>query len=99
MPDDGAGTVVTGGGATLAQQLAGQVHGITGGDFAAPCPAGGQFFVCGAGWSNIPGFPTGYPVRTTPDQFMNIFGKIEGTAWRIYSQHVLNNTYTVVRIH
>jgi len=99
MPDDGAGSAVTGGGAALARQLAGQVPGITGGNFAAPGNGAGQFNVYGAGWSNLPAFPNGYPVRAAADQFMNIFGVVKGGAWRIYSQHVLNNVYTTVRIY
>jgi len=99
MPDDGAGSVVTGGGAALARQLGGQVAGIAGGNFAAPGNGAGQFYVYGAGWSNLAAVPNGYPVRTAADQFMNIFGVVKGGAWRIYSQHVLDNTYTTVRIY
>lgn len=99
MPDDGAGSAVTGGGAALARQLAGQVAGITGGNFTAPGNGAGQFHVYGAGWSNLPAFPNGYPVRAAADQYMNIFGVVKGGAWRIYSQHVLNGIYTTVRIY
>ena len=99
MPDDSAGSVVTGGGMALARQLGGQVAGIAGGNFAAPGNGAGQFNVYGAGWSNLAAFPNGYPVRTAADQFMNIFGVVKSGAWRIYAQHVLNNTYTTVRIY
>jgi hypothetical protein len=100
MPDDGAGGVLQGGGAELARQLAGQVAGVTAGDFVAPGNGPGQFLVYGAGYSNLPAFPNGYPVRTVADQYMNILGVMKGGgAWRIYSQHTLNGVYTTVRIY
>jgi len=101
MPDAGSGgNPIAGGGTGLARQLAGQVPGITGGDFAAPCPPGGQFYVYGAGYSNIPRFPAGYPPRQT-SEYMNIFGKTRDGEWKIYTQHVRDNTntYHVHRIY
>jgi hypothetical protein len=101
MPDAGSGgNAINGGGTGLARQLAGQVPGITGGNFAAPCPGGGQFFVYGAGYSNVPGFPGGYPPRQT-SEYMNIFGRKRDDAWKIYTQHVHDNTnhYKVHRVY
>ncbi|MBV9784174.1 MAG: hypothetical protein JO264_10180 [Acidisphaera sp.] len=98
MPDDGAGNVAQGGGAGLARQLAGQVPTVTAGNFTGT--AAGPFRVYGAGWSNLAApLNVGYPVRTVLDQFMNIIGIRTGGAWEIYSQHILNNTQTVHRIH
>lgn len=99
MPDDGMGSVVSGGGDGLARQLAGQVATVTAGDFAAPCPGGGNFQVYGAGYSNIAGYPNGYPPRAAVEQYMNIFGNCKAGVWKIYAQHVLNDTVAAVRIY
>lgn len=97
MPDDGNGHVVQGGGTGLARQLGGQVGTVVAGNFTGT--NAGAFHVYGAGWSDLAApLNVGYPVRTALDQFMNIFGTHIGGAWQIYSQHVLNNTQTAVRV-
>ena len=96
MPDDQNGNAING--ATMAQQLAGQVGTVTGGDF--PGTAAGNFYVYGAGYSNLPGpLAGGYPVRTALDEFMNIIGVETGGNWEIYSQSIKNNIKTVVRLY
>ena len=85
-------------GTELAKQLAGLQPGVTGGDFAAPCPTGGTIFVYGAGYSNIPGLGAGYPVRAG-NEYMNMFGTLKTGGWEIYSQHVGDHTYSAQRIH
>ena len=45
-----------------------------------------------------PATPNGYPVRAAADQSMNIFGVVQGGAWRVYPRHVLNGMYTTVWI-
>jgi hypothetical protein len=67
-------------------RLGGQVGGIAGGDFAN-APAGGNFFVFGRGYSNIPNFDAGY-VHPGPPNFMTIIGFFKGDAWQFYSQEV-----------
>jgi hypothetical protein len=97
MPDDGAGHVVSGAGTGLAQQLAGLVANVTAGNFTGS--AAGNFRVYGAGYSNLAApLNTGYPVRTTLDEFMNIVGFRNGGTWQIWSQHIRGATKTVVRL-
>jgi len=102
VPDDSVNhnkpLAAAGGGAELARQLAGQVNNVAGGDFAAPVPAGGQFYVFGCGYSNIPNLPGGYPSQTVPDEYMSVIGFFRNGAWEIYSQHVMNATYTAARL-
>jgi hypothetical protein len=98
MPDDGANNnVVQGGGTGLAQQLGGQVGTVAPGDFDHTKP--GIFHVYGTGWSDLGGsLNGGYPVRTTDDEFMNIFGTWIGGTWQIWSQHIRDANKTRVRV-
>ena len=102
-PDDpnqhGAGLPAHGGfssGTRLARQLAGLEGEVTGGDFAAPAPGGGNFMVYGAGYSNIVGHDTGYPPNAGGN-YMTLIGTSHGGAWRFYSQHV-NANGTIARV-
>ncbi len=97
-PDDASGAVA-GGSVGLARQLAGLAAPIVGGNFAAPCPAGGTFYVYGRGFSNMPGHPGGYPMNAGPiNAYMNVFGNYRHGAWRIYSQYVVDRVFTVTRL-
>ena len=73
---------------TLAQQLAGLDGAVTGGDFTG---AGGvdPFRVYGAGYSNLPGLGTGYPLKQNPGDYMVIVGLLSGGSWAFHSQHVM----------
>ncbi len=88
MPGDESkkGSDITGGGKTLAEQLAG-LHAttVTPGDFKSPpAPTGGQFYVYGRDYSNIPG-QTGY----TGGVQMTLIGIRRGGTWNFYSQEVV----------
>ncbi|MBZ5563685.1 MAG: hypothetical protein LAP13_14845 [Acidobacteriia bacterium] len=100
MPSDGlGGQGITGGGPALARQLAGTVGGITGGDFAAPCPNGGQLYVYGAGYSNLPRRATGYPPGSPRDHTMYIFGTVNHGGWRLYTKHLNGDTSETHRLY
>jgi hypothetical protein len=89
-----------GGGTRMARQLAGlEAPGVTGGDFAAPAPGGGNFEVYGTGYSNVGGQAGGYPVRVGND-WMTLIGLRHGGNWTFYSQHVQNGAITrAVQVH
>ncbi|MEX3638267.1 hypothetical protein [Paraburkholderia sp. BR14320] len=77
-------------GPTMAQQLCGMNANVGAGDFANHAGAA-PFMVYGAGHSNIPGFPNGYPVPgagANPLQYMCMIGVRVGGIWQIFSQQV-----------
>ena len=87
------GSDLQGGGEALAKQLAGQSAPVVGGNFAAPCAAGGTFEVYGRGYSNIAGKAGGY---SGDGGTMTLIG-IKGTGgWNFFSQEVSAGTVTRV---
>ncbi len=78
------GSDIAGGGKELARQLAGQVATVVAGNFAAPAAAGGQFYVFGRDYSNIPGKTNGYSGATA----MTLIGIKRAHVWEFYSQEV-----------
>lgn len=86
---DGPADPSIGSGDDLARQLAGLVTGVAGGDFDAPVPPGGTFYVYGARYSNLPAHPAGYPGGNLAlGQFMVFIGAKVSGSWALYALHV-----------
>ena len=90
------GSDLPGGGEELARQLAGlRAPRVTGGDFAAPAPAGGQLRVYGRGYSNGVNHPGGYSGEGVTMTLIGVRAPADGS-WSFYSQESRGGQVTAV---